>query len=152
MFNPLSSLSGIFSNKDLKPSSRIVKGKAQYLFECGIDATQEQLNLDQDEKLVEILADFDLSLLSDENFSVKDFVSRLITQKIIKNILHTILISSLTLSPDDFGKLKNEEIENVFEDFFFLNPKAIEWLSNIANVLTSYAKIRTLEDSKNQSE
>ena len=134
--------------KDMQPSSEPVDGKITYKFQCGIEAHQEELNLDQDEKLTTILLGFDMNSFSFETTSIKDLIGILVKEKSLIKILEIILISDN--DKPDYSQLKNSELQNVFGDFFSLNPTVINWLKTIGAGLTSLPQTRSTGNSSQQ--
>ena len=124
------------TKQEIKPSSEVIDGRISYKFQCGIEAHQEELNLQQDEKLTSVLLGFDLNSFSLENTSIKDLINTLVKEKALNKILEIILHPSGN-EKQDYSLLKNSELQTVFSDFFSLNPTALNWLKTIGKGLTS---------------
>lgn len=135
--------------EEMKPSSLPVDGKIRYKFQCGIEAHQEELNLGQDEKLTGILLGFDMNSFSFETTSIKDLINTLVKEKSLTKILEIILIPESNVKPD-YSQLKNSELQNVFGDFFSLNPTVINWLRTIGGGLTSLPRTPSTGNSSKQ--
>jgi hypothetical protein len=135
--------------KEIQPSSQPVNGKISYKFQCGIEAHQEELNLEQDEKLTGVLLGFDMGSFSLEATSIKDLIGTLVREKSLLKILDIILIPEGSDKPD-YAWLKNSELQNVFGDFFSLNPTAINWLKTIGAGLTSLPQTPSTGNSSKQ--
>lgn len=144
--NIISKLSG---NSEDKPSSQPINGKIRYTFHCGIEAHQEELNLEQDEKLTGILLGFDVNSFSLETTSIKDLIGVLIKEKSLIKILEIILIPGNNENPD-YSQLKNSELNNIFGDFFSLNPTVMNWLKTIGTGLTSLPQTPSTGSSSQQ--
>lgn len=149
----LKNLFSNFTNKDQKiiPSSEPIDGKIMYTFQNGLVAYQEELNLDQDEKLTGILVGFDLNAFSLEN-SIKDLIETIIKEKALLRVLKIILLPESEQSDldDSLKGLKNSELQKVFNDFFSLNPTVINWLKTIGKDLTSLRQTPSTSNSSTQ--
>lgn len=132
--------------QEIKPSSEIIDGRISYKFQCGIEAFQEELNLEQDEKLTGILLGFDINSFSLETTSIKDLINTLVKEKALNKILDIILLPSGN-EKQDYSQLKNSELQTVFSDFFSLNPTVINWLKTIGSGLTSLPQTLSTKSS-----
>ncbi|MEO8447691.1 MAG: hypothetical protein ABI528_09365 [bacterium] len=134
-----------FLNPDVKKtSSEIVDGKIHYKFQCGIEAHQEELSIDQDEKLVSVMMTLDINQLEAKS-QIKDIIDLLLRTKLLYKMLMILLITRDCSNIDEkkLKALKNSELSNVLNDFFFLNPTAINWLKTIGKGLTSIQTIKS---------
>lgn len=133
------------STEEFKPSSEPVNGKITYNLQCGT-AYQEELDIEQDEKLTEVLMGFDVNALSFENTTIKDLIQRVVNEKAVHKILSIILFSE---DKDfDVRYIKNSELEMIFSDFFSLNPTAINWLKTIGGALISMSQTKSTSSSE----
>ncbi len=133
------------STEEFKPSSEPVNGKITYNLQCGT-AHQEELDIEQDEKLTEVLMGFDVNALSFENTTIKDLIQRVVNEKAVYKILSIILFSE---DKDfDVRYIKNSELEMIFSDFFSLNPTAINWLKTIGGALISMSQTKSTSSSE----
>lgn len=144
----LNNLFSKFSNQnseDLKPSSEVINGCISYDFQCGLKAHQEQINLDQDFRLADILLELNLKDLNFEKTSIIEVISTLFENKIIYKILLVILLpdGDGEIKSEELGKLKNSELQIIFNDFFSLNPTAKDWLKTIGEGLISIQTTRS---------
>ena len=117
---------------DPKPSTEVIGGKINYKFLCGLEAYQEELNLDQTERLTTLLLQIDFANVIEN--TLQEFIQMLSSGKVIQKVLDIILIGN---TENDYTQLKNSELQKVFSDFFSLNPTAVGWLKNIAQGLIS---------------
>lgn len=149
----LKNLFSNFTNKDhkIKPSSDPVNGRITYNFQNGLKAHQEELDLDQDEKLTEILLGFDLNTFSLDN-SISDLIKSIVKEKALLSVLKIILVpdSEQAIPDATFAGIKNSELQNIFNDFFSLNPTVINWLKTIGKGLTSLPQIPSTSSSSTQ--
>lgn len=136
------------TKQEIKPSSGVIDGRISYKFQCGIEAHQEELNLQQDEKLTSVLLGLDLNSFSLENTSIKDLINTLVKEKALNKILDIILHPS-GKEKQDYSLLKNSELQTVFSDFFSLNPTALNWLKTIGKGLTSLPQTLSTGTSSN---
>lgn len=134
-------------NSNEKPSTPVVEGKIHYKFQCGYEAHQEELSLEQDEKLTAILLTLNLSSLAE--ISINELITTLTKEKLIPKVLGIILIGK---EDNDYSKLKNSELEMVMADFFSLNPTAIAWLKTIGEGLASLKMIPSTSNLPKESE
>jgi hypothetical protein len=133
------------STEEFKPSSEPVNGKITYNLQCGT-AHQEELDIEQDEKLTEVLMGFDVNALSFENTTIKDLIQRVVNEKAVYKILSIILFSE---DKDfDVRYIKNSELEMIISDFFSLNPTAINWLKTIGGALISMSQTKSTSSSE----
>lgn len=92
-----------------------------YNFNSGLKCWQEQLNLEQSEKLAELLNDVELD--SNTELTLSMINTALFRKKGLRRFLLIILNADTELSENDFVQLKQDETEAVLNDFFTLNPK-----------------------------
>lgn len=102
--------------------------KKSYTFSLlGIKATQEELTIEQDYKLMELLSEVGI----EEGQSFADMkISELIKKLVKGDLLSRLLDTILTVKGDspNWKKLKNSELNEVIQDFFSLNPIALQLL------------------------
>lgn len=104
----------------------------QYTFKAGFSASQEMLNVEQDQQIMELLSDFGLAELDFEKLDLFKLIGQIGKGKGLTQLLSIILI------PEDAsnfhpGKLKNAEMLEVIKDFFTINPE----LSKFSETLKS---------------
>lgn len=107
-------------------------GKIEYKFKCGIEAYQEELTLEQDEKLTVILSSINIT---DSDIKIKEVFDVIATEKIINKFLNIILTAKD--KDTDYSKLKNSELRAVVDDFFILNPAVKSLLQTLDGALNS---------------
>lgn len=132
-------------------NTKVKDGRIKYKFKCGIEAYQEELDLRQDELLTEILLELNIETFSFGNTKIKELVNILIKERVLIKVLD-IILTTVKDTECDFLKLKNSELEEVFEDFFSLNPTVTNWLRNIGKGLTSSPLIQSISSSSNPLE
>ncbi len=132
-----------FKNKDkLKPSSEMKDGRIYYKLSCGLEVYQEELTLKQNEEIVKLITELDMSAISLDS-QIMELVKTLLTGNVLTRALAIILIPCF---PDSFdasklSQIKNSELKNIFNDFFLFNPTVVNWLKTIGDALISIGKI-----------
>ncbi len=107
--------------------------KKDYKFSNGLEASQEELTLLQDYELMDLISGVDAGSVSLTSMTIIDAIKRLREHKLIEKALAIIL--SIEENSDNFKKLsglKNSELQEVFTDFFTLNPIVPTVLQNFA--------------------
>ena len=126
----------LLSEEKQKPSSEIKNGKIEYSFKCGIKAYQEELTLEQDEKLADILTAINMSDVAE--MKLTDIFKILVKEKLVNKFLNVVLIQKEKKGKDaEFSGLKNSELQAVVSDFFILNPTVKSLLQTLGAALSS---------------
>ncbi len=140
----------LLSGEKQKPSSEIKDGKIEYTFKCGINAYQEELTLEQDERLAELLTA--VSVPDASEMKLTDLFKILVKEKLINKFLKVILISKDKSDKDsDFSRLKNSELQAVVSDFFILNPTVKSLLQSLGVALSSRKTSLSTSDTEQSS-
>lgn len=119
--------------------------KKNYKFSIGISATQEELTIEQDYKLMDLLSELGIGegqeLL---NTPIKDIIGKLVKNDLLSKMLEIILTVTGPLLDDqtiplkedkNWLKLKNSELQEVITDFFSLNPLVLQLLKGLGSGL-----------------
>jgi len=98
----------------------------RYKFSCGLEASQEELTLEQDYKIMDLIKSVNLSDLS--NTTIADLIKTLSENKLIEKFLSIIFLIDDEEKIKTFAKLRNSELREIVTDFFILNPVALDLL------------------------
>ncbi|MBX7046654.1 MAG: hypothetical protein K1X86_12545 [Ignavibacteria bacterium] len=98
----------------------------RYKFSCGLEASQEELTLEQDYRIMDLIKSVNLSDLG--NTTIADLIKTLSENKLIEKFLSIIFSINDEEQIKSFSKLKNSELKEVVTDFFTLNPIALDLL------------------------
>lgn len=118
----------------------------QYKFSCGLEASQEELTLEQDYRVMDLIKSVNLSDLG--NTSIADLIKTLSENKLIEKFLSIIFLTDSEDEIKKFSKLKNSELKEVITDFFILNPIALDLL----RALRSAADMTTMSPLSSDSD
>lgn len=120
--------------------------KKTYKFSNGIEATQEELTIEQDYQLMDLLSELGIGegqeLL---NTPIKDLIGKLVKNDLLSKLLDVILTvngkpadAELPDPPNggvNWKKLKNSELQEIMTDFFSLNPLVVQLLKGFGSGL-----------------
>ena len=102
-----------------------------------VEFTQDELAWNQDKKLILILkehlgGDFNIDLGS---LSIMEIFDKLTDNDLVEQFLSIVLIpvKKINIIPELFGDIKNSELEAVITDFFTLNKRLIERLTEFGS-------------------
>ena len=98
---------------------------------------QEELTLEQDEKILALLKNLNLKD-GLESLKIVDFASSLFENNVIGEFLSVILLpadGAQTLAPESAKKIKNSTLSEIISDFFTLNNNLIQLLKTFAPAL-----------------
>lgn len=112
---------------------------------------QDELNAEQDQNIAELFTRLDLGDISDIASLRFDVIIKAIAKfKALSKFLSIILTDKdgNPIPESLAGKIKNSQMEGIIKDFFSLNPKVRELLTNLKNALLSMNTISTLQDSE----
>ena len=98
----------------------------QYKFSCGLEASQEELTLEQDYRIMDLIKSVNLSDLGAT--TITELIKTLSENKLIEKFLSVIFSIEGEEEIKNFSKLKNSELKEVITDFFTLNPIALDLL------------------------
>lgn len=98
----------------------------QYKFTCGLEASQDELTLEQDYRIMDLIKSVNLSDLG--TTTIADLIKSLSENKLIEKFLSIIFSIENKEEVISFSKLKNSELKEVVTDFFILNPIALDLL------------------------
>ncbi|MBS1494727.1 MAG: hypothetical protein JST55_14525 [Bacteroidetes bacterium] len=98
----------------------------KYKFSCGLEASQEELTLDQDYQIMDLIKSVNLTDLG--KTTIADLIKTLSENKLIEKFLSIIFSINVEEDIKGFSKLKNSELKEVVADFFILNPIALDLL------------------------
>ncbi len=98
----------------------------QYKFSCGLQASQEELTLEQDYRIMDLIKSVNLTDLG--STTIADLIKTLSENKLIEKFLSIIFAIDSEEDVKSFSKLKNSELKDVVTDFFILNPIALDLL------------------------
>lgn len=102
-----------------------------YTFSNGIKATQDELTIEQDYKLMELLLELGVEEGQDIlKTPLKNIVKVLVKNDLASKFFGIILQTEADQPEADWKKLKNSEVEEVMTDFFSLNPVVHQLLKN----------------------
>jgi hypothetical protein len=118
----------------------------RYKFSCGLEASQEELTLEQDYRIMDLIKSVNLSDLS--NTTIADLIKTLSENKLVEKFLSIIFSINDEELVKSFSKLKNSELKEVVTDFFILNPIALDLL----RALRSAADITTMSPQSSDSD
>lgn len=141
----------IFKNltADSKPSD-IIDRRISYKFQSGLERFQEELDIEQDHKLMELVTSVDTENISLES-SIGNVLKILSESIILVKFLQIILKGKDECSQESeaemYHKLKNSELHKILTDFFSLNPTVMGWLKTIGGALTSMPTIPSTSNS-----
>ncbi len=126
--------------------------KKTYKLSIGITATQEELTIEQDYRLMEILSDLGVDEGKDLlSHSIKDLIVRLIKNDLLSGILNVILTVN-TRSEYDWKKLKNSELNQIITDFFSLNPLVLNLFETLRSAQVTGSMNTMSSDSEPNAE
>ena len=117
-----------------------------YKFSCGLEASQEELTLEQDYRIMDLIKSVSLSDLG--NTTIADLIKTLSENKLIEKFLSIIFSINDEEQMKSFSRLKNSELKEVVTDSFILNPIALDLL----RALRSAADISTMSPISSDSE
>jgi len=124
----------IYSAMFTKKLKRVspVPGKIDYvLCEGKLKCYQKELTLKEDDAIIRLLENFNFEEMSKGNLQVKTVIAFLIKQdaltKFIRIILHLPEETDQTL----ILSMTNSELQGIFNDFFLLNPGAMQLLKTL---------------------
>jgi len=108
-----------------------------YKFQCGIEASQEELTLARRFKMLEIIESINVDLKETDLAKMKGIINLTLEPVLTGKLLDVILTTKE--QPADWSLLKVSELDEVMEDFFVLNPQASKLLmiSNIESAITN---------------
>lgn len=150
-------IGNIFSFIDrskIEPSTLPVNGRIDYEFrakEYIIKAYQEELDIEQNQKLVELLSKFKLNSGTFDTQTVDVILKFLKEQNLIAEFLKIILTIDYSVggSHDTTLKyLKLSELEKILMDFFSLNPTLMRWLKSIESILILLLKTQNTDNTE----
>jgi hypothetical protein len=118
-----------------KPAHGKKYPRKDYKFSNGVEAYQEQLDLDQLEVLAPVLAQMDIADL--KGLNMKHISEILFKKQLIRKLMKVVLVSESDITDDMIGALKHEELEAVLNDFFILNPKMKAYFGIIMSAVVS---------------
>lgn len=118
----------------------------KYKFQCGLEASQEELSLEDDYKILDLLKSVNLDSL--ENLSYITVLKILRENNLLEKFLALIFRIEDQEQIKLFGKLKNSELEQVTDDFFILNPTAKRGFEFIKNKAATFLTRLLSSDSK----
>lgn len=98
----------------------------QYKFSCGLEASQAELTLEQDYRIMDLIKSVNLTDLGAT--TIADLIKTLSENKLIEKFLSIIFSIDNEDDIKNFSKLKNSELKEVVTDFFILNPVALDLL------------------------
>lgn len=98
----------------------------QYKFSCGLEASQAELTLEQDYRIMDLIKSVNLTDLGAT--TIADLIKTLSENKLIEKFLSIIFSIDSEDDIKNFSKLKNSELKEVVTDFFILNPVALDLL------------------------
>lgn len=98
----------------------------QYKFSCGLEASQEELTLEQDYQIMDLIKSVNLNDLSAT--TIAELIKMLSENKLVEKFLSIIFSITGEEYIKSFAKLKNSELKEVVADFFILNPIALDLL------------------------
>lgn len=98
----------------------------RYKFFCGLQASQEELTLEQDYRIMDLIKSVNLTDLGAA--TIADLIKTLSENKLIEKFLGIIFSIESEEEIKNFTRLKNSELKEVVTDFFILNPIALDLL------------------------
>jgi hypothetical protein len=107
----------------------------RYKFSNGLEASQEELTLNQDYLLMDIISGAETDNVTLTEMSVSNAIKLLSENRLVEKALAVIFNIDAEKDENSFDKLsglKNSELREVINDFFILNPLAGELLKNFA--------------------
>lgn len=120
-----------------------------YKFFCGLEASQEELTLEQDYRIMDLIKSVNLSDLG--NTTIADLIKTLSENKLIEKFLSIIFSVEIEDDIKSFSKLKNSELKEIVTDFFILNPIALELLQALRSAAdTSIMSPQSSDSEVNQ--
>lgn len=126
--------------------------KKSYTFSNGVTASQDELTIEQDYKLMDLLSELGIGegkeLLETP---IRDIIGKLVKNDLLSKFLRIILRvenQNTDLTPVNWKKLKNSELQEVINDFFSLNPLVPQLLRGLGSGLG----ISTLNTMSSDSE
>lgn len=117
----------------------------KYKFRCGLEASQEELTLEQDYRIMDLIKSVNLSDLSAT--TIADLIKTLSENKLIEKFLSIIFSIEEENKIQSFAKLKNSELKEVVTDFFILNPVALDLLRALRSAADTSMTSQELFDS-----
>jgi hypothetical protein len=109
--------------------------KKSYKFSIGINASQEELTIEQDYKIMELLSELGIEDGKEIlNTSIKDIIGKLVKNDLLSKLLNVILSVKENKSEPNWKKLKNSELNEVIKDFFSLNPLVLMLFKSLGSV------------------
>lgn len=123
----------------------------QYKFSNGVEASQDELTIEQDYKLIDLLSELGIGEGQDLlNTPIKDIIGKLVKNDLLTKLLNIILV--IEKGAPDWQKLKNSELQEVIKDFFTLNPLVLELLKTFGSVQGITNTNTTSSDSEPSAE
>lgn len=136
--------------------------KKSYKFSNGIEASQEELTIEQDYKLMDLLSELGIGegqeLL---NTPIKDIIGKLVKNDMLSKLLNIILTAKDKITDEggntpaglvDWKTLKNSELQEVMTDFFSLNPLVLQLFRGLGSGLGMMNTNTTLSNSEPSAE
>jgi len=122
----------------------------RYKFSCGLEASQEELTLEQDYRIMDLIKSVNLSDLS--NTTIADLIKTLSENKLIEKFLSIIFSIDAEDEIKNFSKLKNSELKEIVTDFFILNPIALDLLQALRSAADTQITSPLSSDSEMNQE
>lgn len=136
--------------------------KKSYKFSNGIEATQEELTIEQDYKLMDLLSELGIGEGQElMNTPIKDIIGKLVKNDMLSKLLNIILTEKDKIVDEggntlaglvDWKTLKNSELQEVMTDFFSLNPLVLQLFRGLGSGLGMMNTNTTLSGSEPNAE
>lgn len=109
-----------------------------------LDCYQKELTLAEDNAIMKLLENFSFDEIKDGNFRIKTAIAFLIKNNALERFIRIILHIPDSVRSDIVRELTNSELQVIMNDFFTLNPGALQLLQTL-QLASAFTNIQNLK-------